>query len=179
MSNIFQLQNKSYLDAGSWTPVAKPSGDLVETCYIPGSCGITRTEVYVTPQGRVFLNSNNKWSETKLWVLCFQRVNTQIQLCDAVWVLDGVPVVHTIARSLVESIVSFLVGPVYNGGLDPLPWHKFARDAKQYGWTVEDWQHLLGGEEVENTVENTVEADSDWVPGSDSSESESESESEL
>ena len=160
------------MQAGSWTPVAKPSGELVETCYVPGNCGVTRTEVYVTPQGRVFLNSNNKWSETSLWVLCFQRVNKQIKLCDAVLVLDGVPVVHTIERSLVDSIASFVAGPVYNGGLDPLPWRKFARDAQQYGWTVEDWQHLLGEEEEEE--EDIAEADSDWVPGSDDEESSDE-----
>ncbi len=102
---------------------------------------------------------------TTLWVVCFQRVSKRLKTCDVIWIDGRRCWEQTIDSSLVDTIRDVVSCPVYDVGMDPLPWTRFAKDAQKYDWELDDWQHLL--EEDETDVE-TISEDSDYVPPEES-----------
>ena len=163
MSSVFKTKDNLFVQSGSWETVSEPKGTIIKTLHIPGRQGATPLDVYITENGTLFSNFKKKWSLSSLWLVCFQRVTKQLKMCDVIWILDGVPVLQAIDRAQVELICRSISCHVYMCGLDPLPWDKFKKDAKQYGWTQEDWHHLLSEDSEEDSEEDTKE-DSDWIP---------------
>ena len=111
--------------------------------------------------------SNELVASSTLWVVCFQRVSKRLKTCDVIWIDGRRCTVQTIDTSSVETIRDAVQCPVYDVGMDPLPWNRFAKDAQKYGWELDDWQHLL--EEDDTDVEPCSE-DSDYVPPDDESD---------
>lgn len=105
---------------------------------------------------------------TTLWLVCFQRVSKRLKTCDVIWIDGRQCHVQTIDTSLVETIRDVVQCPIYDVGMDPLPWSRFAKDAQTHAWELADWQHLL--EEDDTDIEQFSE-DSDYVPPDCSEES--------
>ena len=92
-------------------------------------------------------------------VICFQRVSKRLKTCDVVYIDGRNCHVQTIEQSQMEVIHDNATCPVYDVGLDPLPWKKFAKDAKKHKWQLEDWQHLFEAE-----TESEEDEDAEWRP---------------
>ena len=116
--------------------------------------------------------SSEMVAQSTLWVVCFQRVSKRLKTCDVIWIDGRHCYVQTIDTSLVDTIHDIVQCPIYNVGIDPLPWNRFAKDAQKHNWQLDDWQHLL--EDDDSDVDRLSE-DSDYVPP-DCSDSESDDE---
>ena len=134
-----------------------------------GTVGKTQTHAHITGKRLVLKQKNIKVFDNDVWLVCFQRVSPRLKMCDVVFVHADSVWQMSIDRAHVDAITGVVEAPVVHGGLDPLPWKRFASDAKKHGWQQEDWQHLF--EEESLSDESGAEsADEDWVPDGDESE---------
>jgi len=127
-----------------------------------GTVGKTQTHAEITGKQLVLHQKNKKVFDNELWLVCFQRVSPRLKMCDIVFVHADNVLQMSIERGHVDVITSAVDVPVVHGGLDPLPWKKFASDAKKYGWQQEDWEHLFDEEALSD--EAVESSDEDWVP---------------
>lgn len=137
-----------------------------------GTVGKIQTRASITGKRLVLEQKNEKVFDNNLWLVCFQRVSPRLKMCDVIFVHADSVWQMSIERSLVDDITENANVPVVQAGLDPLPWKKFAADAKQYGWQPEDWLHLFEDESLSDESD-AESADEDWVP-EDDDESEDE-----
>ena len=126
-----------------------------------GTVGKTHTQAQITGKRLVLKQKNKTVFDNNVWLVCFQRVSPRLKMCDVVFVHADCVWQMSIDRAHVDAITNAIDSPVVHGGLDPLPWKRFCKDAKKYGWQQEDWEHLF---EEESLSENSS-ADEDWVPG--------------
>jgi len=133
-----------------------------------GTVGKIQTHASITGKRLVLEQKNEKVFDNNLWLVCFQRVSPRLKMCDVIFVHADSVWQMSIERSLVDDISFCARGrvPVVQAGLDPLPWKKFAADAKQYGWQPEDWLHLFEDESLSDELD-AESADEDWVPDDD------------
>ena len=107
----------------------------------------------------------------KVWFVYVQRVSKRLKDCDIIF-FDGVTLIEfTTSQEHIDTICDLIQCEVYIGGLDPLPWKRFLRNATKFKWQLEDWQQLF---EVEDCEEEDDE-DEEWKPGSESSDDDEES----
>ena len=130
-----------------------------------GTVGKTQTHAHITGKQLVLQQKNKKVFDNELWLVCFQRVSPRLKMCDVVFVHADNVLQMSIERGHVDVITDAVDVPVVHAGLDPLPWKKFAADAKKHAWRQEDWEHLFDEESLSD--ESVESADEDWVPGAD------------
>ena len=131
-----------------------------------GTVGKTQTHVHITGKRVVLKQKNKKVFDNDVWLVCFQRVSPRLKMCDVVFVHGDSVWQMSIERAHVDAITDTVDAPVVHGGLDPLPWKRFAADAKEHGWQQEDWQHLFEDESLSESAGGSG-SDDDWVPGDD------------
>lgn len=129
-----------------------------------GTVGKTQTHACITGKKLVLKQKNKIMFDNDIWLVCFQRVSPRLKMCDVVFVHADLVWQMTIERAQVDAIIDVSDAPIVHAGLDPLPWKKFATNAKKYGWQQEDWQHLFEEESLSEDSEAESD-DEDWVPG--------------
>lgn len=136
-----------------------------------GRIGTKFVDCFFSDSNVVFKEKDNICNQlTDIWFVYFQRISKGLKTCDAV-LFDGKELIEfTTAQKNIGKISDGVTCPVYFGGVDPLPWKRFLREAKKHKWQREDWQHMF--EDSESSSDS--EEDSEWKP-----ESESESEEEV
>jgi len=125
-----------------------------------GTVGKTQTRVQITDKQLVLEQKNIRVFESEIWLVCFQRVSPRLKMCDVVFVHADTVWQISIDRCYVDKIIDAVDAPVVQGGLDPLPWKRFASDAKKYGWQQEDWVYLF----EEESISDVESEDDDWEP---------------
>ena len=134
-----------------------------------GIVGKTQTSAQVSGKRLVLEQKNKKVFENEIWLVCFQRVSPRLKMCDVVFVCADTVWQLSISRTHVDTITDAVGAPVVYGGPDPLPWKKFASDAKKYGWQQEDWEHLFEEESLSDNSD-AESGDDDWVPNEEDEE---------
>lgn len=138
---------------------------------IPGTIGAKNVLAHLEGDKLSLKTKQKTLFEGPVWVICFQRVSKKLKTCDVVYIDGRNCYVQTIERSFMEKIRDDAACPVYDVGLDPLPWNNFSKNAKKYKWERTDWQHLF---EAETETEEDSDEDAEWVPDTEESDSDEE-----
>ena len=128
---------------------------------IEGTIGAKRVSAHLDGNRYELKTSRKVLASGTLWLVCLQRMFKQVKTCDVIYIDGHQCYVHTISQDSVDELKRTIQCPIYDVGIDPLPWRKFAADAKKHQWQVEDWIHLLHPDEE---IESESSSDEDWVP---------------
>ncbi len=126
----------------------------------PVEAHLDETCVRLTRRGKV-------WKTLQpLWLVYFQRVNSKLKTCVVVWGSESGPIGQTMPRADIESVQGTVKCPTYIGGLDPLPWSRYATAARKHCWTERDWTYLLSDDASSSGSGGDSSGDEDYVPPS-------------
>lgn len=141
---------------------------------VNGTVGASTVIAEISQKKVSFSGKKKLCTISPLHIVCFQRVDKRLKMCDIIYVdvINHSVVEQTIERVLIDQIQDVLDCAIYVLGRDPLPWKRFTNDAKRYQWSLEDWQHLF---EASTSDSEEDQCDSEWAPGDISSSSESSS----
>ena len=136
---------------------------------IQGTVGAKHVSAHLEGDQLTLTHKKKTLFKGSVWVICFQRVSKKLKTCDVVYIDGRQCYVQTIARSQMELIRDNVTCPMYQVGLDPLPWKTFCNSANKHNWDVTDWQHLFEAE-TESEVDDSDD-DDEWVPDQDEEDS--------